>query len=372
MKRIEEFEGLRGLLAMWVFATHIVSISGFPWASFRQPVRTFVNGAFAVDVFIILSGFVISMLISARREPYKLFVARRFLRLFPAYLVCVVAAFVLGLADVVPQIYRESQLAAHAIAHLTMLHGAVPNRVLPHAASAFLDPAWSISTEWQFYLLIPLFFAAFKFRPLLAWVGLLVVALLGSRLTHRFGSWDHMAFVPLKLNFFAIGIFSYFVFMWMEGNKELFREVGRYFTITFLAFALMFSVVTSQLGLYIWLVVFGSVLAVRLNDCTAFDKSISAALKSKFLQWLGTISYSVYLSHNILIWITIKFLKTAFPEISRLPLLLGVVVFSIPLTLIVSFVLFHIVETPAIRFGKRLENRTNSQKYLPDEAVVSQ
>jgi len=50
------------------------------------------------------------------------------------------------------------------LAHLTMLHGAVPDQILPGSSITYLPPAWSISVEWQFYLVAPFLFAFLK-RP---------------------------------------------------------------------------------------------------------------------------------------------------------------------------------------------------------------
>ena len=91
LHRLPELDGLRGLLAVWVWLYHAPYISG-DWNSLPEVVRTFLGGDKAVDVFIILSGFVISLLLLREREPYRTFLWRRFLRLYPVYIVCLVGA----------------------------------------------------------------------------------------------------------------------------------------------------------------------------------------------------------------------------------------------------------------------------------------
>lgn len=59
----------------------------------------------------------------------------------------------------------KAHLPMHALAHLFMMHGAVPNDVLPHSEYAFNMPAWSISLEWQFYLVAPLFIFVLLKQP---------------------------------------------------------------------------------------------------------------------------------------------------------------------------------------------------------------
>src|SRR5262245_6556389 len=89
--RVIEFDGLRGFLALWVFAYHAGTISG-DWNSLPQSFRSIAGGSHAVDVFMILSGFAIATLVRDRPEPYGLFIARRFLRLFPVFFICLLAA----------------------------------------------------------------------------------------------------------------------------------------------------------------------------------------------------------------------------------------------------------------------------------------
>jgi peptidoglycan/LPS O-acetylase OafA/YrhL len=43
----------------------------------------------------------------------------------------------------------------HTVAHVLLVHGIVPDSWLPFAAYAFLGQAWNISTEFQFYLIVP-------------------------------------------------------------------------------------------------------------------------------------------------------------------------------------------------------------------------
>src|SRR5689334_14475157 len=124
--RIHELEGLRGLLAMWVFFSHIIAISGYEWASFRQPLQAVVTGSNAVDVFIILSGFVICMLLDGRRESYGRFVWRRFLRLYPIYFMCLLFAVALNLVGIMPSEWLRTQFLGQVVFHLIMLHGLVP------------------------------------------------------------------------------------------------------------------------------------------------------------------------------------------------------------------------------------------------------
>ena len=83
--RIKELEGLRGCLAWWVVLYHIYVYSGL-FHTNLQKYETWINsGWVAVELFIILSGYVIFLLLETQKEPYALYLTRRFFRIAPLY-----------------------------------------------------------------------------------------------------------------------------------------------------------------------------------------------------------------------------------------------------------------------------------------------
>src|SRR5207237_4554322 len=88
-------EGLRGYLALWVLVAHVLWVSGYQPAV--EPLLRLIGaGGYAVKLFIILSGFVITYLLDKRDETYLQFVVRRFFRLFPVFIVLFVVAIPLS------------------------------------------------------------------------------------------------------------------------------------------------------------------------------------------------------------------------------------------------------------------------------------
>lgn len=117
--RIDELDGLRGLLALWVALSHIFSWCGFAnvpdTVSIPHRVKLlwtqFAYAPGAVDTFIILSGFVISYLLHSRPQSYRQFMIGRFFRIYPVYLICLL----MGLA----MIYWEPFVLRQAPWHRT-------------------------------------------------------------------------------------------------------------------------------------------------------------------------------------------------------------------------------------------------------------
>ena len=175
-QRFNEIVGLRFYLAVWVAIGHGMQLAGYIHRS--NPITSFLlNGEDAVAVFMIISGFVIAHLLTTSREAYVPYIVRRFFRLYPAFVLCSLLGYFLiepwaqltaaspwsnvkgwtAYADAIQGIAasQREHLAAHLIAHATMLHGMIPREVLPYAARTLLPAAWSISLEWQFYLVAP-------------------------------------------------------------------------------------------------------------------------------------------------------------------------------------------------------------------------
>ena len=89
--RIQEFEGLRGCLAWWVVLFHLGMLGRFDSAQRTRFENLVVLGGWqGVELFIILSGFVIAVLLEVQRETYRVYIVRRFFRLAPVYYVLLV------------------------------------------------------------------------------------------------------------------------------------------------------------------------------------------------------------------------------------------------------------------------------------------
>jgi peptidoglycan/LPS O-acetylase OafA/YrhL len=190
MRRIHEFEALRGFLALWVVVGHVIKHCGYSMDALG-PLSLLGDPGLAVDVFIVLSGFVIFSPIDHKHEGYVPFIVRRFFRLYPLCIVVLaVAALLAGtmldwirtfpwrtpfIDNLVPiaQASKDA-LPAQFLVHLTMLHGLVSDSVLRFSQYGLVGQAWSISVEWQFYLLAPLFFLLLRRRPALLALAMIV------------------------------------------------------------------------------------------------------------------------------------------------------------------------------------------------------
>ena len=142
---IRELDGLRGIAALMVFFHHVcyTSIDPTQWGSgVRLLYRLSEFGSYGVDVFFVLSGFLItSLLIEDRANPafYRNFYWKRALRILPLYAVCLIA-----IALLVPAARSYVLLCVFFISNFASWFHVYSN-----------GPFWSLAIEEQFYLLWP-------------------------------------------------------------------------------------------------------------------------------------------------------------------------------------------------------------------------
>ena len=371
--RIDELDGLRGLLALWVAISHIIC-----WCGFSDPppsmLNTFHNfwirfsyAGGAVDTFIILSGFVITYLLHTRPQSYRQFLTGRFFRIYPVFFICLLLGF--GAAFLTPFILNHAIWRANAYftvfqipalaatlahpfsylaTHLTLLYGVIPEKILPLTGVALLAPAWSISLEWQYYMVAPLLA-----RLICTQTGLLVLGLIccGDFIYAHFWSG---AFLPAMLPLFLIGIGSYHLYA-EACRRERFKP-GSFMVII----ALIVVVIGSWhwIALVIWTLVFGGVLLGQadLENQDGWSRRLlrgRQALLHPTLQSLGHLSYPLYLIH----WPVIVFLLSGLlhwrPQTTSFEALLFMLGFGLPIILLAAWFLHKSVEAPMMRWGKK-------------------
>ncbi len=299
MKRLECLDGLRGVLAVDVMLGLMAPFAALPaWIS-----SALAHGGAAVDVFFILSGLVIFRSLKSCRFEARPFLILRTARIFPVFLAMLAAAIVLqplpapfaampwiapdGLAhDIIPQGW-PANWAVEIAAHLTMTHGLFPNFLLPDAWNSFLAAAWSLSTEWQFYILALLLGRARISTERLVTM-FLVLAVLGF-------TWDmaapeawrfSRAFLPNKAQYFALGIASA---AWAD------RQSLRSFAIV-LGATLMLSAAHGNVGKLapplLW------TLCLAAQSQPRRFALIAVPLRWRTVQWLGAISFPIYLANE--------------------------------------------------------------------------
>lgn len=342
-------------MALWVVWGHLVQQAGIgdrwneTWDAARDP-------SIPVFVFMIISGFVITHLITEKREPYLPYLTRRFMRLAPLLWACL--AFTLIYDVFFPRVYQwdDANTPSYLAGYATMLHATIPAEILPDAARSILPPAWSISLEWQFYLLAPLLLWR-RAWPLLIAAGVAAIFLTRKSVADWTGLMFDLGFLPLSIGYFMIGIGSYFVARRMQGIVLPSWLV--------LASALaVFAMTKGSWPIAIWVVIFGA--AVSPN-------AIRNALQTKVMLWLGTISYSIYLTHMLVIGAIRKQLIQG-PlglEFGTWTHLWTMTAICVPIIIVASWLTWTAFERPGQRLGSWLARKMTGAPKLRTSPVVS-
>jgi peptidoglycan/LPS O-acetylase OafA/YrhL len=152
LRQIRALTGLRGVAACWVVVYHLVGYEAYaPTGLAGNFIR---HGYLAVDVFFLLSGFVMALSYwqlfdrNPSIQTYAVFLLRRLARLYPLYAVIIAVMLVLQIAGV-----------SHALSRTDFGAPLMENLLLVQAwgfGNSLNAPAWSISTEFAAYLLFPL------------------------------------------------------------------------------------------------------------------------------------------------------------------------------------------------------------------------
>jgi peptidoglycan/LPS O-acetylase OafA/YrhL len=399
MRRLTCLDGLRGGLAFYVLLSHTLPFAPLP----GRLAWLFVHGGAAVDVFFILSGLVIVQSLTSYDYRPRPFLLARVARIYPVFLV--VFVFAVAVQPLGTGFERMSWIGPDSTArfiwsggwpsdwclfiaaHLTMVHGLFPNGVLPDIWIGFLGAAWSLSTEWQFYLLALLIGPRLGLRSC-AWVflGVSVAAVAWHAVVSD--AWQFSrAFLPNKAQYFALGIISALVVR--QGAKGL----ANYLAVLAVTLVLcaMQGGIDKLLPPIVWTLCLAAQLMPDKNLPLALREGVgggdashaiggtlapspsplprgdgrkrasalhllTVTLQSRPMVWLGATSYCIYLVNEPvqkLLGVALAVAVNGNPTLFTALWIPGAVV----LPLVAAWWLHVWIETPALRWGRTVARR---------------
>ncbi|HVP60687.1 MAG TPA: acyltransferase [Myxococcaceae bacterium] len=307
-------DGVRGLAILMVLALHFVADTE-PATRLERAIALVAGwGQYGVDLFFVLSGFLITgILVDARERPdyFRNFYLRRVLRIFPLYYAVLAVLFLV--LPRVPGLASSTLDALRAHQAWAWLYGV--NVYLAWKgewALSYLDHFWSLSVEEHFYFVWPFVVWALARRPralLLTSVGLAAAALLGRVLCAAAGIGPHVLYVltPFRLDGLALGG-AFAALARRPGGMERIRwllprlaaAAGALFGVRFLWSRLtpLWSAPLFQVRESLLVVLLACLLLRALTaPCEA---PVVRAFSSRTMRWFGTYSYGLYVYHHFL------------------------------------------------------------------------
>lgn len=316
MRFRSDIEGLRGVAILLVVTYHAVA-------------AVLPGGFVGVDVFFVVSGFLITGLLLEERErtgtiSLSAFYARRMARLLPAGLLVLACTVALSATLQPPaSVAAVAGTARAATAFVSNVHFArEATDYFSDAAASPLLHTWSLSVEEQFYLAWPLALAMLAaIAPPRRSAGAAAVVVLAASLAACWW-WTvaerPVAFfgAPLRAWEFAAGAVGATVAPRLENIRPRLRtllECGGWLGLAAIAVAgVAFDDRTPFPGLHAALPVLGTLL-VLVAGTTTGRGSVGRLLSLPALQWVGRHSYGWYLWHWPVLILGAALLPAAFP-----------------------------------------------------------
>lgn len=330
---LTHIDGLRAIAVLFVILYHL---------GFKQ----FSGGYVGVDVFFVISGFLITRLIReelivTQKFSFINFYTRRFRRLFPAFLTTIALCFITGALLLSNKLFTNLGLSTlYAIFSLSNIY--FWKNVNYFTAESGLDPllhTWSLSVEEQFYLFWPIlivfFFKKQNASKLLLFISISFFISLLLSVYNINEKLSIFYLLPFRVFEFCIGA----IVVWLmqlkvtnETLKELMAIVG-YICILCPVFTYTNqSVFPSYNAL---LPCFGTAVLIYSGDANYFG----LLLRNKLLVGIGLISYSLYLIH----WPLIIFYKY-YLDIKSLDLFAQSFLFAA--AIVIAYCMYRYIEQP--------------------------
>ncbi|WP_066733264.1 acyltransferase [Cupriavidus sp. D384] len=369
--------GLRAFAAYWVLTAHCMIWGGW-WANVPFPAPKI-----AVDVFMVLSGFLMAYTVSARsdKEPMAQprnwipFYVRRYFRLAPAYYlslglaVLLAGEYLTGYAELralnpaawqgdwVYDPMRTQYTFSNILLHLSFLFGLFPT----YSFSTFL-PDWSLSLEIQFYVAFPIIYVAMRrFGAARIAVALAVLCYLVKwGIDEAIGASVMSFYYEPSLLFFRLPIFlaGVLVFEATRPGLSQLRQAG----YIALAIAFCFKMIDIYKIQVFWLVVPTALMAVFVLPYAPIASRLhwlSKICRSRLVTFLSDVSYPVYLFHGFFLAIVGSRIGHA-AQAAGYSLAVGTIGIWIAvfvLTTCFAYVVYRAIELPGIRIGGALLSR---------------
>jgi peptidoglycan/LPS O-acetylase OafA/YrhL len=319
-----ELDGLRFVAFVMVYLFH----GGVPTHLLARLIgktasRAFMyNGGYGVQLFFILSGYLITALLLREEARYgrislRAFWARRVLRIWPLYYLIIAIGFGLLpalMGDTATSGYRQL-LRVHLIPFLAFLGNWSMALVIP-VPYEWISVLWSVCIEEQFYLIAPLLFACVVLRYRILLVGLTMVMAITARWMLALdppGEHTIVFNTMAQLDTLGCGVLLALV-VGVDREHAALTRWARWLQWPLYA-VIAWGLCQPELGrgtqwhrtwdnVWVWLAGAGIVLVAVWGRGW-----LKAALSYGPLVWLGKISYGLYMYHEIAIWARDAFMK---------------------------------------------------------------
>jgi len=326
------------------------------------------QGHIGVPLFMVISGFILSHITAQKNIIVRRFYANRILRIYPLFVT------IAALSAFAPPSANSTAAALVFFVLLLPISGAYP---------VYSSPLWSVIVEMQFYILFPLIrtmLDRYKWRAYA--LMFMFVILIRSLIWLSTGKVHYLAFFTLfgGLDAFLFGAIARDVHARYRDRSFPWWMAVATTTAVILLLSALFKIAlffhvdyqaASPQGLYmqsispmwiIWPTIQGVLFAAVLVSYLLSDVTIFG---SRQLAWIGTISYSFYAWHALVI----SALASRFDALLT-PYLIGLLVI-LPVSLVVAAVSYYVIEWPFLQMRVRYVGDAADITLVPSDPLTA-
>jgi peptidoglycan/LPS O-acetylase OafA/YrhL len=357
MQRIRSLDGMRAISIIMVLLDHVkhtlpsILIDNYP-------VTLICDGPLGVEIFFVISGYLITKLFLIEREKkgninLKDFYLRRIFRIFPVFYLYVIALILLK-CFFIPTLFESYTLVGLAAvylwnyAHLFNIHTSASDNV-----NWFFGHFWTLSIEEQFYLLWPIMFIKMSNITLKKVVIGIILIIPFIRVATYYLMPGSRGQINMMLQTGGAIIFMGCLGALIEDSSffrdKILRIINKKSLILFITIYLF--IVSPLLYLFaggIYDVPIESFLnslciIILLFWGIHIPSKVSNILNSKVLIQIGILSYSLYIWQQLFLTTNTHFWFNLFPQ-------------NLILVFLVALISYYLIERPILRLKKRFES----------------
>ncbi len=294
-QRLVALDGLRGLMTILVVVSHY-------FAEVPHGITALMVGWIAVDMFFVLSGFLVGRLILDKQGNdnfFTVFYARRVFRTLPIYFVCLIVNVVL--LSVFTGHWVDADGAFPLWSYFVFAQNffmAATDGIGAH----WLAPTWTLAVEEHFYLLVPALFFIVPRNRIAAVLGALALGAVAARMgtVALLGSKAAIAASVLLPNRADVLVMGLLAAVAIRSPKLPWPRLDLTVRVAPILLLAATAAMTQFAGRHAF-IVFGPLLTAVA--CAAFLLSLvrgapeAKRFTGKFLGFFNTTSYAVYLTH---------------------------------------------------------------------------
>ncbi len=345
------FKGLNGIRAIAAFIVITFHIDQFMYrfGVVGLGYHTTLMAGYGVTLFFVLSGYLITYLLLSEKSKFGKvdmfkFYKRRILRIWPIYYLLLLVTAILLISGLVQG--SDNKVGQNFILYVFLLANLANGDVLT------LGPLWSIGVEEQFYLFWPVLLnkSINIFRSLLAIIFIYLAIKIGFRFFENgrvyslicLTTFDSMAIGGIMANFVfqKNAVLNFFYKPFLQVVVWVFLIVSVFYKPVHI-----FSLFDSEMHAVCYSII---IVNVSTNPLSLVN------LQNRVMDFLGRISYGLYIYHMLVIWALSFFLKDKILAIhSNLFRLISIYAMVYGLTIIVAYLSFHYFESYFLRLKEK-------------------